>query len=1841
MYLSAFHPGRISGVSTPNTTRGRYPAVSGSSQSGWNLFQSSQGRRATPSSSPSRAASPAFGTPQTASVRSSINGGSVVGKLPILSGPGVEKHEIYPNEANFHIHGWDGTGNLAVTITCATTLLSSITTYVQKVGPLEYHVRYTIDLSGEYTLTVTYEGHPLPPTPHRFRFIALPPPPPPEPVKFSFGGPGLVSPVRDVDTNFWISVNRGVHLPERLTVDVTTEDGNQVRLTEESDRENEDKHFFKFFPTRHGNHRLEVLYGDEPIPNIPSVVRVVGVPSGPKSFAHVKSPVKENRTSFILQSVSEAGIHMNEGGHRFDVTVVSPDGSIEESFAQDLGNGQYQVKYLASQLGIHKIGVSYGGAQVRESPFRIEVLGIASALHSIAHGEGLISPLWEGEGRFVVEAYNERNIRLTTGGDNFHLTVIGPDGQKLNRSALIDNNDGTYSASYFPLTFGLHTVHVQLDEVLLRNFPIQVNYKKKIQDPYGPNCVAEGPGVDTINPVLQDNCRFLIRAVDDSHNPILVGGHLFGVEVLALPENRKVECSLVDKNDGTYQAHYFPRSFGKFEVNVHLEGKSIKASPFVVNVIGEPYAFSSYVQGPGVISPVYEDNTGFEIQACNRDKLPLTTGGHKFEVVVVGPDRMTVPCTVTDLRNGKYDVHYSPVRFGEHEIHVTYNNTHLSLQDSFERSPFRVRFVGVAVPSMCTAEGPGVSRQTTESNTGFEIKAFNKERKPLLGGGQTFVVEVFSTGGNEPKLVDKHNARDKQDGTYTTSWVSDELGEHKVHITLDGQHIKDSPFTVNLKGIASPFKSYALGDGLISGVMEDKTNFTIFAVTDKGKQLLTGGTPFEVRIVGPDRATVESSLHDNQDGTYSVQYFPTCFGDHHIGVTLDGRPIKDSPFKKVLVRGIPSARHSKAEGPGLESPVYDDVSTHFIIELMNAKGYPILSGGYAKDFAIAIKDDRKLNLLKAEESESGRYVVRYQPERIGNHEIGVLFENQSVGNSPWKVNVVGVPSDKSVVYGSGIAPVAVEGQTTFVIEPRNKKGQHINARGQFAVLVMGPNGKKVNSPIDFDPSAGLYAVRYFPDEFGTHLVHATIDGKHLPSKDLTTGEASNIFSPFEVNVQGIPSLLSEAQGPGIQTSCIEDDCHFVITTKNKDGKKINTGGHKFSFHVKGPDQQELSTKQIKDNNDGTYSCEYVPQQLGYHSVHVLLNNDELRQSPYRVEVLGVASPKDCIAVGDGLKKIVREDRTNFDIIAINSKGKHLQKGGDNFQVRVIGPDKQVVPSTINDLANGTYKVQYNPSQLGIHQVEVKLGNFHVQGSPFKDIEVQGIPSAQFSKIIGLEKSLKDKDTQFVIKSANKNGCFLTNGGYSREFFVKLSYNDTNEKVVKLQAIDENNGEYRVRFSVERFGDHKIEVFLRMLDGPSAGHVEHIQGSPKIFRVEGVPHPSSCQVRGPGVAAETTEDKTDFTIESFNFEGKPINQLLQTPYQVIVSGPDKQVLARRGNSQAISFKGGKYHVRYEPEKLGDHTVQVTLEGASVDKSPYTVSIKGVPFASQCQVSGPGVTSPLIDYTPLVRVKSFNKRGQEIRTGGHNYQLQVVGPDRKPVRSDVFEDLGDGTYVGKYYPEIFGEHKVSVILDSATCGQSPYTVIFRGVPSPPHCEARGPGLLTYVDEPHTDFSVELYDVNKQRTSGGHDVNVTVLGPDKRPIPSQCRDQGEGLYSAGYSPKQAGEHEVQISLNGVPIKDSPFRVQVRAMLDPSVSFVRSLQHTIKISCKDKRKQTMDAAGKIVVSIADPKGNLVESKTIYSSEDITVTFPVQERGVYKVSAVDKASGKQLEGCPVLVTIS
>jgi len=449
----------------------------------------------------------------------------------------------------------------------------------------------------------------------------------------------------------------------------------------------------------------------------------------------------------------------------------------------DNGNGTYRVVYNPKAQGKHLINVNVRSKPILNSPFSVvaDRLGVDPS-KSKAFGPGLEHPPSKEPTYFTIVANNRKGDPVGTGADRFDVKITDPYDSEV-KSEVVDNRDGTYTVSYRPIDTGNHTIVVQHEGKNVADSPYHV---KVHTNPLGPDASkshAFGPGLQEI--VEGEPAVFTIQAKNAAGENLTKGGDPFDVEVIG-PDDTIVEgVRVVDNRDGTYGVTYQPTEPGRYKVDVILRGANplyydhVGNSPVVINAEVGVDPSKSLVYGPGVESNVLNTKPAeFTIEARDKDNKKLDKPGVQFEVKVTDQDQNNIGAQVTDNGDGTFKVVYDP----------TGDAKRLKVDVRLKGKP-----VGNTPVTVNVKDGASYDHTLVDSFS-FVIRTKTKKNQDKKEGGEAsnFEVKIVHEGSREE--VKNVKVQDIGDGTYVVSYSLPNEGDYKIHVLLNGHHIKGSPW---------------------------------------------------------------------------------------------------------------------------------------------------------------------------------------------------------------------------------------------------------------------------------------------------------------------------------------------------------------------------------------------------------------------------------------------------------------------------------------------------------------------------------------------------------------------------------------------------------------------------------------------------------------------------------------------------------------------------------------------------------------------------------------------------------------------------------------------------------------------------------------------------------------------------------------------------------------------------------------------------------------------------------------------------------------------------------------
>jgi filamin len=207
-----------------------------------------------------------------------------------------------------------------------------------------------------------------------------------------------------------------------------------------------------------GDYNVDVTLHGQPIKDAPFSVFIK--PAGDAGYSYASGPgligAWDNEPAhFTIFSRDKNDQPRADGGDNFKVNIDGPE-SVPAHIV-DNGDGTYGVTYEAQNPGDYVITVTLDDANIRDSPFSVQVQSGTDVGHS---GLAAIS--------FIVQTRDKHGNPKTFGGDSFEVTGV-------EHAQTSDLGDGTYLTQFHPPGPGNYAFHVSLNGKQVPGSPLNIH----------------------------------------------------------------------------------------------------------------------------------------------------------------------------------------------------------------------------------------------------------------------------------------------------------------------------------------------------------------------------------------------------------------------------------------------------------------------------------------------------------------------------------------------------------------------------------------------------------------------------------------------------------------------------------------------------------------------------------------------------------------------------------------------------------------------------------------------------------------------------------------------------------------------------------------------------------------------------------------------------------------------------------------------------------------------------------------------------------------------------------------------------------------------------------------------------------------------------------------------------------------------------------------------------------------------------------------------------------------------------------------------------------------------
>ena len=1153
----------------------------------------------------------------------------------------------------------------------------------------------------------------------------------------------------------------------------------------------------------------------------------------------------------------------------------------------------------------------------------------------------------------------------------------------------------------------------------------------------------------------------------------------------------------------------------------------------------------------------------------------------------------------------------------------------------------------MADPSKVRVYGPGVEDGL---DTNAPSAEFTVDTRAAGGAGKPVVSVTSPDGPIECTCEDNKN------GTFSCAYIPTAPGSYVVNVSYGGQPAGQSPYQVNIAPGADAGACVAYGPG-VEGMDLRAGSPAEFWVETAG----AGDGNLGITVRGPKGPISANDLTvtPESEGKYHVEYTPQHVGPHTVEVTFSGLHIPQSPFKVRVGADKADASKCRAEGPGLQEKG---------VEIKQETWFDVHTKGAGRgDLNVHIKGPHGTVDCQKTQPEKGLQHFTYTPNHAGEHVVTIKYGGDQIPGSRFKVQVE-PPTDpsKCVAYGPGLAPQGVRVNEPAKFTVKTKDAGH----GDVDVKINGPSGR---IPFQVETAPYTYNYTYQASQPGEYTVDIKFADEHIPKSpfqvaitDATkvrisgpglNGECLPVDAPlvYQVDARGAGpgELKCTVQDSGVKGASEEADGEGPVVTANGDGtfqidytptepglKKMNVtfgeaaipntpvrlnlfdaskvkaygpgledgnksgeqthftvdtrqaGEGELNIGIRGP----VSTPvQLKDQANGMVRCLYMPTEPGDYQVEIQYGGTHIPNSPYDVYVRPSTDPSKVKVYGPGVEPGLKTDMWAEFFVD------YKEAGDGEPAVEVHGPgggekldEEQVEP--------GLKKYRYfiDPDEAGEYTIKVDFSDQPVPGSPFKVMaDWKTDPSRVKAYGPGLEGGVSGEWTEFTIdmKQAGEGGLGLQVEGPCE---------------AQVQVTDNQDRTATVRYNPEEAGQYNIAILF-------AG--QPIPGSTFAAVFDPPTDASKVKAYGPGLEPNGVKvgDAGDFTIDTREAGAGAVDVAIDGPFwhgraptpisPAISPGPNvtrtgsiRRPKGAAAKPQITSNNDNTYAVQYNPRKVGMYKINVFFADDTIPASPYEVNVTD---PTKVRVSGSGVREGVSveeEGPAILSIKEPLEWSVDCTEAGPGQlEATLYGPSGYVNKDLKIEKVAEDMYklsVPKQ-PEEAGRYRLDIKYSGNDIKQSPIEISLSDASK---VKVSGAGL-----DGGRVGDMLIIDIDS-REAGEGGLSLSLSGAEQVEI--ACEDNKDGTATLSFTPRTAGEYQLDVKFGGETVPGSEFWMPV---IDPSKA-------TASGSGVTGDGARVGAPAQVIVDTRDAGPVTAEAKiTAPSGEKSTVELsPSEEPGVF-----------------------
>lgn len=851
--------------------------------------------------------------------------------------------------------------------------------------------------------------------------------------------------------------------------------------------------------------------------------------------------------------------------------------------------------------------------------------------------------------------------------------------------------------------------------------------------------------------------------------------------------------------------------------------------------------------------------------------------------------------------------------------------------------------------------------------------------------------------------------------------------------------------------------------------------------------------------------------------------------------------------------------------------------------------------------------------INEESARPGEFRVEFTPIEVGSHLVEVTIAGQKLPAGPLVAKVY----NSSLIQVTDV-PSAVIGHACQFRVDASAAGE-----GQLEISI---NEGEVPNHVQV-VGGGRCLVSFTPEIAKPHYIDIKFNGEAVKG------------CPFICNVSDTSRVTLSLNH--LELIPVDQPASFHMGV---DG----SGSAELAVSVRGPNN-ELHVNVTGDIKSG-FTAEFIPRDVGVHSISVEYNGHPVNGTPF----LAKAFNADKVLIGPVARGSVGQP-THFTVDA-------SQAGEGNLEI-TISARSQNIPTQVTPQGNARFSVSFVPFEACEHIINIAFNKRTIPGCPI----ITRVGGDSHVTVSGQALSSAGLGRQSYLTVSNVAGSLED---------LEVNVEGPNGQAVPAQVTDNKDTTCSVAFTPRVVGEHRISVSHRnvpVIGSPFSCKVYDVTaikvkdskhgviGMPVTFLVEtsqagpgnlevtvnGGRVPTSAQAQGPHTYAisftprEPIVHTVDLRFNGEDVPGSPFScQVSDTAKVIITEGLEKvsvnrlttftieadtslgtptvEVLSPTRESLPIHVKQsghGCYTAGFTPKDVGDHSVEVKINGLHVEGSPFLVKAYNADKVKVTDINSGVVGKPVF----------FSINASQ--AGAGNLEI-IVAVNGKNVPNYV-QSEGNAKFRVNFKPQEAAVHSLSVRFNGEPVPGSPFS-----------CKVVGAGQAVITGHSLKMGAVKQlmsFIVDPQTPSANCDVIVTPPSNISLPITIEPVD---GKYNISFMPMEVGRHNISILVDSEHVKGSPFACNI---YDVTKVHVSGLSEALLGQATTFTVDAAEAGEGTLELVVSTENNTVKAEVVACARGLyDVTFVPQTTSTHYVNISfndDNVPGSPFK-CPVISTM-